>query len=631
MLRRTHRFRVGTVSLDLLVFQSSLAFALAVLAACYLPPARTSWGDTFEAIGVPVIGHFSASWATIAVGAGHRHAVLAAVGGLAVTVVLMRLLRAFRPSGRFLAATQVQFAVVGTAWGIAYISHIDLSVTTKGLMLAGVPLLLVTMPIGVLALIPPLEALARTEWRRPRTSLPPARRRSYLKVSVHVPICSEPPHVVLATLEALAAMDYPRFEVLVIDNNTRDEALWRPVQQWCRGDARFRFFHLNHCPGAKAGALNFARQHTADDASVVALVDSDYQARPTFLSALVGYFDDPRIGFVQTPHDYRDWQHSLYQRMCYWEYRSFFTISLPSWNEREAAITVGTMSLIRRSALDEAGGWSEWCLTEDSELAPRIHARGYTSVYVQETFGRGLIPERFSGYAKQRRRWTYGPIQELRQHAPMFLPRPLGVKTALTTAQKLFHLHHDLDPLFTGTGLLLLPLGLAVIGSMLVHGEEPSLPWLVIAAGLCAGVASQVLSWRVHRKAMQCSVVDVLCASVAKAALGYTIATSALRAMFGIPLAWQRTDKFRAHSEGLRRAFSEARAETVLGALLLTVGGIGLSTRPVGLLLLILVGMLCQGIGFLTAPAVAALAEWELRRASAPVERLESQIDVALS
>jgi len=47
-----------------------------------------------------------------------------------------------------------------------------------------------------------------------------------------------------------------------------------------------------------------------------------------------------------------------------------------SYNERDAALTVRTMCLIRRTALEEAGGWAEWCVTEDSELALRIHALG---------------------------------------------------------------------------------------------------------------------------------------------------------------------------------------------------------------------------------------------------------------
>ncbi len=82
------------------------------------------------------------------------------------------------------------------------------------------------------------------------------------------------------------------------------------------------------------------------------------------------------MGFVQTPHAYRDWHHSRYQRMCAWEYAFFFRTTMRSLNERGAALTVGTMCVIRRRALEDAGGCAEWCLTEDSELASRIHALG---------------------------------------------------------------------------------------------------------------------------------------------------------------------------------------------------------------------------------------------------------------
>ena len=63
-------------------------------------------------------------------------------------------------------------------------------------------------------------------------------------------------------------------------------------------------------------------------------------------------------------------------RLCYWEYKCFFRTTMVSYNERDAALTVRTMCLIRRTALEEAGGWAEWCVTEDSELALRIHALG---------------------------------------------------------------------------------------------------------------------------------------------------------------------------------------------------------------------------------------------------------------
>jgi cellulose synthase/poly-beta-1,6-N-acetylglucosamine synthase-like glycosyltransferase len=602
------------VSLDVLLLQAAVAFGLSVWIVCSRSETPTAPGSPIKGLAAALGVHLAAACAVILITGNRLTACAGVAAGVLTFVPLLKRLRRFTMVGRLLLSTQIELMVVGTAWGVSYVLSLHVSTETHVLMLGGLPLMAVTIPLTLLGMIPQWDVLCRYEWRRPRAPLPPGSRGGYPKVSLHVPICSEPPDVVIATLEALARMEYPNFEVLVIDNNTHNEWLWRPVEHWCRADARFRFFHLESCPGAKAGALNFALPRTAHDAAIIGLIDSDYQARPSFLSALVGHFEDPRVGFVQSPHDYREWEHSLYQRMCYWEYRVFFSTTMPSWNERGAAITVGTMALIRRRALEEAGGWSEWCLTEDSELAPRIHALGYTSVYVGETFGRGLIPETFAGYAKQRRRWTYGPIQELKRHLRMFVPSRLGAKTALTPAQKLFHLHHDLDPLFTGLGLLLLPWGLTLLASLLINGERPTLPPLVWAASAVVAVASQALTWSVQRRAMRCSFVDLLCASIAKGALAHSIMVSALRALFGIPLSWQRTDKFKAQVQGARRAVTSARVELALGLTLLTVGAAGLCTGPRGLLLCLFLGVLLQGVGYLTAPFVALLAEWDLWR-----------------
>ena len=72
--------------------------------------------------------------------------------------------------------------------------------------------------------------LCRRTWWRPRTPLPAGPRDRHPKVSLHVPAYAEPPEVVIATLDALARLRYPNFEVLVIDNNTKDPGLWRPVR-----------------------------------------------------------------------------------------------------------------------------------------------------------------------------------------------------------------------------------------------------------------------------------------------------------------------------------------------------------------------------------------------------------------
>ena len=156
--------------------------------------------------------------------------------------------------------------------------------------------------IGVLAVLLAeahewAEAQWATSWRRllqgPRAACP---TEPLPKVSIHVPCYNEPPAMVIETLDALAALDYPDFEVLVIDNNTRDEAVWRPVEAHCAElGARFRFFHVAPLAGFKAGALNFALAQTAPDAAIVAVIDSDYIVTPELAAR-------PRAG-VRQPED----------------------------------------------------------------------------------------------------------------------------------------------------------------------------------------------------------------------------------------------------------------------------------------------------------------------------------------
>src|SRR5690606_20592596 len=122
---------------------------------------------------------------------------------------------------------------------------------------------------------------------------------------------------------------YDNFEVLVIDNNTRDEALWRPVEaRVAELGERFRFFHLPSWPGFKAGALNFALEKTDPRAEVVGVVDADYVVRRDWLRALVGHFAQPEVAVVQAPQAHRGWAGQVFRRMMNWEYDGFFRIGM---------------------------------------------------------------------------------------------------------------------------------------------------------------------------------------------------------------------------------------------------------------------------------------------------------------
>ncbi len=292
-----------------------------------------------------------------------------------------------------------------------------------------------------MALMQALE-MAETIWRRRwlREALPAAEMiarqpadRVWPKVSLHLAICNEPPSMVIETLDSLAALDYPAFEVIVIDNNTKDPAVWRPVQDYCAQlGEHFRFFHFDEMKGFKAGALNYVLSQTAPDARVIGVIDSDYMVRPDWLKALVPYFDDAKIGYVQAPQDHRDWRGDRFKEMLNWEYAGFFDIGMCLRNEYDAIIQHGTMTLVRRDLMEKMGGWATWCITEDTELGLRLMEEGYGAMYSRERFGHGLTPDHFSGYKKQRFRWAYGAMQIMKAHTGKMLSN----STKLTFWQK---------------------------------------------------------------------------------------------------------------------------------------------------------------------------------------------------
>ena len=223
---------------------------------------------------------------------------------------------------------------------------------------------------------------------------------------------------------------------MVIDDNTDDETLWRPVADWCTTHG-VTFFHLADWPGYKSGALNVAlREYTDPRAELVGVVDSDYQLDPDFLRRCAPLFADEGVGFIQAPQDYRDWEQAPYFRRLYYSYKYFFAISQPSRNEHDGAIFAGTMGLIRRAALESVGGWDEWCITEDAELSLRLLRAGWSGLHVDDSYGRGVMPLTFEALKSQRYRWCFGGIQILRMHWRSMLPGARTAANRLRPAQR---------------------------------------------------------------------------------------------------------------------------------------------------------------------------------------------------
>ena len=464
-------------------------------------------------------------------------------------------------TGRSFLAIVVYIAASAAVW-ITY--DYTQQYLTFGTVIVGI--LLLTGMVGVIVvLLAEAHEWAEAHWVREHSRLA---RPALLSddelplVSIHIPCYNEPPEMVIETLDALARLDYHDFEVIVIDNNTKDPAVWQPVEAYCKtlGD-RFRFFHVDPLAGFKAGALNYALAQTDEQAEIIAVIDSDYIVEPNWLRDLVPQFQRPSVAIVQAPQDYRDERDNAFKAMCYAEYRGFFYIGMITRNERNAIIQHGTMTLVRRKVLEEVNGWGEWCITEDADLGLRIFEHGYEATYIAKSYGRGVMPDNFADFKKQRFRWAYGAMQILRRHTGELFGKK---RSHLTLGQRYHFIAGWLPWLADGMNLLFNIAALCWSLGMLLAPKSIDPPLLVFSllplAFFSFKLAKLIYLYRTRVKA---GVGQTIAAALAGLALAHTISLAILSGMVTKNKPFFRTPKL-ASTQRLLKALSDSRDEAIL-------------------------------------------------------------------
>lgn len=421
--------------------------------------------------------------------------------------------------------------------------------------------LLVPLIIVILTRIEEISAIAfgRSQRRLIDATLPAASEMP--KVSIHVPAYREPPEMLIKTLDSVAALDYPNFECVVIVNNTPDPAFWVPIEAHCKQlGERFKFLNVERLEGFKAGALRLAMRHTAEDASIIGVIDADYVVAPNWLKDLVPAFADPRVGIVQAPQDHRDADTSVLHNFMNSEYAGFFDIGMVERNEQNAIIIHGTMCLMRRAAMDDAGGWSSDTICEDSDLGLTILNRGWQAHYTRTRYGWGLLPNDYDGFRKQRHRWTFGGMQIIAKHI-----RTMFSGGELTPDQRRTYLIGWLNWMGAETvGVVIAMLNLIWV-PIVVFGNV-QVPEAVLTVPILAGFAIYLVHFlSLYRLRVKHSLFSTIGAAFAAMALQLTVARAVGEWVVKQHMAFIRTAK---GGKASKRAFP-AFWEAVLGSLLL--------------------------------------------------------------
>ncbi len=403
--------------------------------------------------------------------------------------------------------------------------------------------------------------------------LPEASR--FPKVSIHVPAYREPPEMLKQTIDALARLEWPNLECIIIINNTPDPEMVEPIRAHCAElGSRFKFINAEKVSGFKAGALRIALEQTDPDAEIIGIIDADYVVSPDWLKNLVPVFEEPSVGLVQAPQDHRDGHLSPLHEAMNAEYAGFFDIGMVQRNEDDAVVVHGTMCLIRRAAMEQAGNWSSDTICEDTDLGLTIAEHGWKTHYTARRYGWGLLPDSFEAFKKQRHRWAYGGTQIIKKHWRRFLPG----KSQLTAAQRRHFVLGWMSWLGAeSVGAAVAVASLIFVPFVLILGI--SVPAYVLTLPIVATFLVYALHFiSLYRLRVRTTPLRMLGAAIVASAVQFTVAKAVLDGFRYKDLAFARTAKGNTWLAGAARTFP-ALPEAIIGACLLLSGVILMATN----------------------------------------------------
>lgn len=254
----------------------------------------------------------------------------------------------------------------------------------------------------------------------PLDTVPPER---WFKVDVYIPTYNEDVEIVRKTVLAAMALDYPadKKRVYVLDDGRKFPERRQKLQQMC-DEVGCTMLTRDSNEHAKAGNINTAMRRTSGD--LVMILDCDHIPSRNFLQNTIGFFYNPKVTLVQTPHWFYNpdpFERNLMTGGQVPVSNELFYKVVQKGNDFwNAAFFCGSAAVIRKDYVLQIGGIAVETVTEDCHTSFRLHSLGYESVYVDKIMVAGLAPEKFSALVGQQVRWARGMAQILRLENPLF-------------------------------------------------------------------------------------------------------------------------------------------------------------------------------------------------------------------
>ena len=350
-------------------------------------------------------------------------------------------------------------------------------------------------------------------------------------VSVVLPVFNEE-LVVAKTLDALRASDYPRLEVVAVNDGSTDGTL-AVLTEYAKTWPDLRV--IDQPNGGKSAASNHGIAQSRGE--IVVTLDGDTLFEPQTIKMFARHFLAPRHGKIVgavAGHVKVGNRRNLLTAWQSLEYLSGICVTRMAEGLMGAiSIVPGACAAWRREALLEAGGYSHDTLAEDADLTLSLQKLGYSIVQENSAVAWTEAPMTLRGLFKQRLRWTYGNIQTLYKHRSMLFNPRYGALGLLTMPYALISV---IVP------LVFMPLTVIVAVNSLAHGEWQAVALFSAFVAATHMIISIVAIVMVRESPMHLLMVPIY-RLIYEPLRAYVVFGSAVLALRGTAVGWYRPER----------------------------------------------------------------------------------------
>ena len=238
------------------------------------------------------------------------------------------------------------------------------------------------------------------------------------KVLIQLPIYNEP-YVVERLITAVLRIKHPKhlLEIQVLDDSTdgSENTNRKLVELLYSQGHPLKYIHRENRIGYKAGALKDGLAQS--DAKYIAIFDADFVPSEHFIEKTLPFFNDSKVGMVQSCWEHLNAEDSLMTRLQAFGLDAHFSVEQVGRNSGGNFINFnGTAGIWRRTCIEDAGNWSADTLTEDLDLSYRAQLKGWKFIYLEMLKSPAELPPIMSALRSQQYRWTKGGAETARKH-----------------------------------------------------------------------------------------------------------------------------------------------------------------------------------------------------------------------